>query len=104
MGILNVHGIYIAQALNAVVVVLLSIFVLAALQIGDGNLRVYVAPAALTAYISLHFVTTAAGAALSYSQLLDEEAEIRAFVRQNLAGPEASGEDLRALRRARQPH
>jgi len=95
---------YIAQALNAVLVVLLSIFVLAALQIGDGNLTVYAAPAALTAYISLHFSTTAAGAALSYSQLLDEEAEIRAFVRQNLAGPEASREDLRALRRARQTH
>jgi len=93
---------FVAQFLNGVVVVLLTVFMLAVLQIGEGNLILFVAPVAITVYISLHFATTAAGAALSYGQLLDENAEIREFVQRNLAGPETSAESLRELRRARQ--
>lgn len=93
---------YIAQALNGVVVVILAILMMAIFQVGQTDLAIYVAPAAVTIYISLHFATTAAGAALSYGALLDEQAEIREFVQRNLSGPETSNQDLRELRRSRQ--
>lgn len=93
---------YVAQALNGIVVVLLSILVMAVLQIGQVEIASYILPAAVTIYVSLHFATTAAGAALSYGALLDDQAEIRAFVQANLAGPETSSETLREMRRARQ--
>ena len=93
---------YVAQIFNGIVVVLLTILVMAILTVGDVDLAVYVLPAALTFYVSLHFAFTAAGAALSYGDLLDYQAEVRDYIQRNIAGPETSASALREMRRARQ--
>ncbi|WP_316013503.1 hypothetical protein [Roseobacter sp. HKCCA0434] len=92
----------VALFVNAIVAICLALIVLSALTLGDVSFARYVVPAAIVLYVSLHFATTASGAALSYGQLLDQKAVIRDYVKSQIAGPQTSADDLRALRQSRQ--
>ncbi len=91
-----------AQTINAILVGLLAILGIAALGMSGPENWTYVLPVVVTIYLSLHFATTATAAALSYGALLDRDAAIREYVQQQVAGPQTSAEDLRALRHSRQ--
>ncbi|RED14338.1 hypothetical protein [Pontivivens insulae] len=102
----NFFGLFVlyivAQVLNGIFVVTIALFAMAMFPFIATEYLIYGLVAAVVVYISLYFATTAAGAALSYGQLLDQQKLVREYIQENLAGPQTSPDELRAMRRARQ--